>query len=848
MSVYRGMTEPTTSPSRSVWLENLLQDTKYALRGLRRSPAFTITVILTLGLGIGANTAMFGIIDRLMFKPFPYLRDQDAVHRVYTASTYRDTRSWGGVSQYTTYLDLKKWSHTFSQSTGVATRSFAIGIGQAAKERPVGVVNASFWDFFDAKPALGRYFVAAEDSVPRGADVAVLSWEFWQSEFGGRNVIGEKLHIYNLTTEIIGVTPKGFVGIFDANPPVAYIPITTYAGSSPGMRDRNEYFTTYSWGWMDMMVRRKAGVTVEAANADLTQAEVKSYEAMLVSQKGGTPTDAAKPVAIAGPLKTAAGPDPSVEARTVGWVSGIALVVLLIACSNVANLFLARALKRRRETAVRIALGGGRGRLMAQWFTESLLLAVIGCAAGVLIAQWGGSALRQLFVGAGAAIPVASDFRTLAISGGLAIFAAVLTGVAPILVAGRSGVAGDLKARGGKGTPHRSRLRTGLLVLQVTLSVVLLVGAGLFVRSFSKVQALRLGYDFDKALLVSRNMRGATVADSDLVQLQSRMLEAVKAHPDVESAALASSVPFWSTSSTNLKVEGIDSVRKLGQFTYQTASADYFKAMGTQILRGRGFTDADRKGAPRIAVVSDAMAKVLWPGKEAIGQCMKVGGGGNVDTMPCTTVVGIAENAAQNQITDSDKRYRYYLPIEQYGEARGNFLITRVRGNPALVRESVRKAVQQVMPGDAYVTTQPFGELISGRQRSWRFGATMFVAFGFLALVVAAIGLYGVIGYDVAQRMHELGVRIALGAQSGDLIRLVMRQAVQVAVIGIVIGSGIALAVSTKMEPLLFKQSARDPVVISFVAGVLFLSAVTACLAPALRASRADPNTALRSD
>ena len=262
-------------------------------------------------------------------------------------------------------------------------------------------------------------------------------------------------------------------------------------------------------------------------------------------------------------------------------------------------------------------------------------------------------------------------------------------------------------------------------------------------------------------------------------------------------------------------------------------------------MRGRPFTDADRKGTAQVAVVSEAMAAVLWPGRDALGQCMKVGS----DTMPCTEVIGIAENAAQNGLDEQDKRFRYYLPIEQSQRPElGSYLVARVRGNPAVVGESIRKAVQQVMPGESYVTARPLADLVSGQQRAWRFGATMFLAFGILALVVAAIGLYGVIGYDVAQRMHELGVRIALGAQAGDLMRLVLRQAVQVSLIGIAAGSLIALAASSKIEPLLFQQSARDPVVLAGVAVVLFVSAVLACLSPAFRAAKADPITALRSD
>ena len=834
----------TPNPSASRPASWLLQDLRYALRGLARSPAFAITVILTLGLGVGANTAMFGIIDRLMFRPFPYMRDQDAVHRVYLRATYRGRESTNGVSEYTRYLDLQRSTTTIAQSAAFASQMLAVGTGDAAQERRVGTVSASFFDFFDARPALGRFFRPDEDVTPRGAQVVVLSYDFWQLEFGGRDVLGEPLQVWNIPSTIIGVAPKGFVGVSDANPPAVYIPITTFAGSNPSERDRTTYYTRYNWGWMDMMVRRKPGVSIAALNADLTQAYIRSWDAMVAqATANNTPTALAKPHALAGPLKLAAGPDPSVEARTVRWVSGIALIVLLIACSNVANLFLARALRRRRETAVRIALGVARRRLMAQWFTESLLLALMGCVAGVMIAQWGGAAIRQLFVGTGAAIPVATDWRTLGVSAALAVLAAVLTGMAPALVAGRAGVADALKSGARGGMYHRSGLRTGLLVLQVTMSVVLLVGAGLFVRSFSKVRAMRMGYDPEPVLFVSRNLRGMQLSDSETVSLGRRLLEALQAHPNVEHASLVSSIPFWSTSSTSLFVTGIDSVGRLGRFTYQNATPDYFATMDTRILRGRPFTDADRPGSERVVVVSDAMAKVLWPGRDAIGQCMRVG----ADTAPCSIVVGIAEDAVQQQLVGED-RFRYYLPIAQFRPERGNYLIARVRGDPAVVGTSIRNALQRLMPGQSYITTRPFRELVSGQQRSWQFGATMFVAFGVLALIVAAVGLYGVIGYDVAQRMHELGVRTALGARGRDLIRLVLSRGVQVAVIGIAVGTAIAFAASSRIQPLLFQQSARDPAVMGIVAGVLLLAAVGACIAPARRAATADPNVALRSE
>jgi putative ABC transport system permease protein len=823
-------------------LEPLIQDLRYAVRGLRRSPAFTITVVLTLALGIGANTAIFGIIDRLMFRPYPYMRDAGTVHRVYLKSTDRGTTNTGGVSIYTRYLDLKKFTSSFSHAAAMTSQSLAVGVGEGARERPVGVVSASFFEFFDAAPALGRLFTAAEDTTPRGAEVAVLSYAFWQNEFAGKDVRGQVLQISNIPCVIIGVLPKGFAGVWDGNPPVAYIPITTFAGSNSSRSDAETYYTRYNWGWMDMMVRRRPDVSVDGASADLTNAFVKSWEIMLATQSVA-PAAIARPTAIAGPLKVAAGPDPSIEAKTVRWVGGIAIIVLLIACSNVANLFLSRALKRRRETAVRIALGVARHRLIRQWFTESVLLAFVGCAAGVLIAQWGGASLRALFVGTGAAIPVATDWRTLGVAAALAIIAAILAGTAPSFVLGRDGVAAALKAGAREGTHRRSRLRTSLLVVQVTLSVVLLVGAGLFVRSFSHVRSLRLGYDIDPNVLVGRNLRGQQLTDSQIVTLNRELLARVKTLPMVEHAALASSIPFYSTSSTGFRVTGIDSIQRLGRFTYQSATEDYFAAMDTRILRGRAFTAADRGGSEPVTVVSEAMAKVLWPSVEALGQCIYI----STPDAPCTRVIGIAENTAQNQLEGND-RFRYYLPLEQFRPQRGNYVIVRVRGDVNVAGEALRKALQTLMPGQGYVTTRPMRSLIESQQRAWRFGSTMFLAYGILALVVASIGLYGVIGYNVAQRMHELGVRIALGARTRHVISLVMSQGMIVAIAGIVLGSGIALAVSAKVQPLLFQQSARDPMVYAIVAGTLVIAALAACFVPARRAAKADPNLSLRSD
>ncbi len=836
-------------------IDTVLQDLRYALRTLRQSPGFTIGVVLTLGLGIGANVTMFSVIDRMLFRPPPLLRDAIRTHRVYFATTYSGVEGTTNGVQYARYVDLTNWTTSFERTAAFDENDLAIGVGADAREMRVAIVSASFFGFFDAPPALGRYYTVSEDVPPTGTDVAVLGYAFWQTQYGGRrDVLGSTLQIGPTVYTIIGVAPEGFFGLWPNQQPVAYVPITSYGYAHwetarawrRGVPPRDSWWTTYHWMWASMLVQRKPGVSLAAADADLTNAYLRSYEAQRATSSGMSPVALARPRAIAASVLTERGPTESAFAKVATWVSGVALIVLLIACANVANLLLARALRRRREIAVRLALGVSRARLVSQLLSESVLLAAAGGAAGVLIAEWGGVVLRTAFLAPTAAAGVLADTRVLLFAGAATLAAGFLTGLAPVLQVRRPDLAGDLKAGAREGSYRRSRARAALVVLQGALSVTLLVGAGLFVRSLRHVTGVHLGYDVDPILLVELNMRGVSVDSVHAAQLRRGLLETAQAFPGVAHATRQSTVPFWSSTIENLHVAGIDSVYRLGSFYLNAVTPDYFATLGTRILRGRGIELQDAVNAPRAMVVSGAMAQTLWPGRDPIGQCVRVGEGGGGDTVPCTFVVGVAENI-KSQGLGADPGLFYYLSAAQWHPEQGGLFI-RTHGEAALLAETVRRRLQQEMPGASYVTVTPLRDIVGRKTSSWRLGATMFTSFGALALALAAIGLYSVIAYTVAQRTRDLGVRAALGAQVGDLMKLVVSEGVQLGVAGVAIGVVLALIGSRWVGPLLFDESPHDPLVFGVVVVVLLGVAGLASSLPALRAARVDPIVALRSE
>lgn len=823
-----------------VW-SALAHDLRYTLRGLRLKPGFATVVVIALALGIGANATMFDIVDRLLFRPPAHLIAPERTHHLYFQRVVDGGVFTGNGAQYQRFLDLTSSATTTEVVAAFSTRRVAVGVGENTRELTLGAMSASLWQLFDARPVIGRFFGAAEDREPGGARVAVLSYGYWKSQYGGADsVLGKTISIGPAPYTVIGVAPQGFAAT-QMLTPSAFIPIAVSAVDSFGEMWQR-YRATYNITWLEIFVRRKPNVSVEAMTADLSAGYRRSYEAQVAIQPHTPPIDVARPRVLAYPVFEERGPSPSADTRVATWLLGVAGIVLLIACANVGNLLLGRAVYRQREIAVRMALGVGRARLFGQLLVESLVLAFLGAVGGIVVAQWGGRVLRALLIPQVEWEGAIGDARVLLFAGAIALCAGILAGLAPIVHSRRTDVATALKAGVREGHGHRSRLRSALLMLQAALSVVLLIGAGLFVRSLQKISAVDPGYDVRQLLFVEPHLRGTQLDSARQRQLYETLTDRARAYPGVADASLALTVPFNSTYSDDLYLPGADSASKLGEFIMQGASASYFATTGTRIVRGRAFNAQDRTGSPPVIIVSQSVADGLWPKQDALGKCVKA----SADTAPCREVVGIAENVKIGSFA-SDWDLVYYLPEAQLG-TNAYALFLRTRGQATDDISGLHRALQSEMPGAGYVVLKPFEELVGPSMRSWQLGATMFAVFGGLALALAAIGLYSVVAHSVVQRTHEMGVRVALGASRAEVVRLVVRESLRIVVAGVAVGAAASLTGGRWLQPLLFGVTPRDPLVLLLVALLLPAVALAASFIPAWRAAQVQPNVALRTD
>jgi predicted permease len=802
-----------------------------AVRSLRRSPFFAAAVVLILALGISANVTIFRVLDRLLLSPPERIESPDEVKRlsVYGKNLFSGQVGHTSALSYPDYLGLKGVSG-FDATAGASKRTLTLSVDDASEPVEVQLATASYFELLGVRPAVGRFYVEAEDVVSPESRTAVLSWSYWRERFGGdRGVLGRDVDIGRASYTVIGVAPRGFTGV-DISPVDVWLPLHAALAAESNTSD---WLTAHGWLVMGAIARVAGGEAPAAEEASVALRRVR---------ESGNRADPEMRVVLA-PLISARGPNPSRESQVARMLPLLTVLVLLITCANAGNLYLARVIGRRRELAVQGALGVTRGRLFGQLIVEVLIVAL---AASVLAWWIGTLAARPLFAVLlpDATLPTTDGPRVLTITVALALVTALLTGVLPALRASRVSVMDAL--RRGTATRRTLLVRRGLLALQAALSVVLLVGAGLFVRSLMTARSVDFGLD-TSTLTVDVELLGGTTFGEEMGDEVLRLLPLLRQGALVESAAAASIAPlsgWWGVGVTSPDGEAIESGAD-GPFIYGV-TGDYFASLDLPIVRGRALTDADAQpNAQPVAVVNETMAARLWPGREAIGRCLLSSRGD--DSQPCTTVVGVAGDYARS-IGDPTAPALWYVPPTHsaLGSTAANTMIVRPRADAT--RGMIRDYVRAIAPHLRMVTVAPLSDRFANELRAWQLGAALLTAVGILALVIAAAGLYSMLTFDVMQRRRELGIRAALGASAGDLVRATVATSVVAVTVGVAIGLLASLAGGRVIESLLFQVSARDPVVYAGVCLVLLATGVIAGLLPARTVTRTDPAVPLREE
>jgi predicted permease len=814
---------------RPLRLDGFVAAIRHAVRGLQREPALAVTVIITLALGIGANATMFGVIDRLLLQAPAHIVDPDEVVRIYVQRRLIDRRITTAGITYPDFADFDRAEH-FAATAAAGGRELTVGHGEDALRVPAAMVSPSMFSLLGVQPEIGR-FLSAEDDVDGRATVAVLGHDFWQRLGGDPGIIGTELRLGGTPHTVVGVAPAGFTGVGLRRIDV-WVPLR-----SPVHAPASSWEQSRGWYWLRAVARLAEGATVEAAEAEATalhragRADDNYYD------------DEAS--VMLGALVEARGTQRSDESVVARWLSGVSAVVLLVACANVANMLLARGVRRRREIGVRLALGVSRGRLIAGQLTESILLAGAGGLAALAVAYGGGRLVRSVLLPDIYWPSTPLDERVLLFTFAAALGAGALAGIVPAWQATRQDVVRVLRggARdGGRGSSHLRRL---LVVGQAATCVVLLVGAGLFVKSIARVRATDMGFEPDRLIVATPEFDDEAMPDEQASAYFDQVLARLSALPAVDGVAAAAALPFNWALTTSFEVPGVEEEPLFsdgGPYVY-AATHDFLPTAGIAVLRGRGFTASDDDAAPRVTIVNEDMAAAYWPGEDPLGRCVHI----NQDE-GCTRVIGVAERVKRGSFDDTPSA-QYYVPIAQWSEAFSSSRLVLVRAAPeqlAALLPAVRREMQGASPAVRFVSVQPFRELLDPQARSWALGAALFTAFGALALAIASVGLYGVLAFSVAQRRHEIGVRAALGASAGGLVAMVAGQAARMVAAGLLLGVAAALAAGPYLEPMLFQVSGRDGGVLAGVAVVLALVGAVAAVVPARRAARVQPLIALR--
>jgi putative ABC transport system permease protein len=815
----------------ATFIDTLAADLRFGARSMRRNPAFATIAVLTLALGIGANAAIFSVVNAVLLRPLPWT-DPDRAVMIWSKWTAFD-KTWVSEGEV---VDYRRRSQTLTDVGAWSDGQINI-TGDGEPERvPAGSVTANLFSVLGVSPVLGRTFSAAED-VPNGPDLVVIGHGLWTRRYGADpSIVGRSIHLNGRPYQVVGVMPRDFVLPTDFENP-APSQLWTPLQIDPATTDHGNH-GLYAAG------RLKPGATVKQAADELhTIAEAWTREGLYPVQMQYDAVVLSLTEQVVGGVR-----------RAILLLLGAVGFLLLIACANVANLLLARAEARQREMAVRSALGAGGWRLVRQLLTESIVLTSVAAATGLLLAV---AAVRYVAWWNPANIPrvemVALDARVLTFTALVALLTSIVFSLVPALRARRVDLNESLKdGQTTSGSGSRQRFRNALVVVEMALAVVLLVGAGLMLRSLWSLQQVRLGFDPANVLTMRLSLPQASYEQPEQVVLfYDRVLASVRSLPGVQVAGAVRALPLGSTiGDFGLRIEGyVPPPGTNPKGDWQIATDGYLEAMGERVIRGRSLSRNDRTETQLVALINEDMARRYWSGQDPIGRRFKIGGD---PTRPFVTVVGIVGDVRHNELTGVVKE-KFYVPHTQWHKSVGNAirsmtLVVKTAGDPMTLAAPVRLEIRKLDPNLPVADIRSMDDVVSATLSTPRFTGMLLLVFALLALALSAIGIYGVLSYVVSRRTREIGIRVAIGAGRMQVLRMVLGQGIILTMTGVVIGIAVAIWTSTLMRDMLHGVRPGDPMTFAAVGTVLAAVAILASLVPALRATRVDPVVALKTE
>jgi predicted permease len=818
-------------------METFTQDLRYAFRMLYKSPGFTLVAVLALGLGIGANTAIFSVFNGMLWRPLPV---KDAKSLVVLAQKSREVEFSLNLA-YPDVQDYAQLKNVFSSVLAYTEAPFNFG-AQGRPERVWGeMVTGNYFSALGLEPAAGRMFAPDEGWVANKDPLVILSYEFWQKRFGGdRGAIGQTVQINNHAFTIIGVAPERYVGAYYWLRPDFYLPVSTLGLLDPSQAN---VLTDRKGAFLRSLAYLQPGVTPAQAMAAAEPIAQRLAQDFPDTHKGLT---------LLVMPELSARPEPEIS----GFMSTAAMVfmmlvglVLLIACANVANLILARANGRRKEFATRVALGASRWRMARQLLTETVLLAACGGLVGMLLARWAAVGLTTIRIPTDIPLHLFDlrlDWRIFTFAFLAAVLTGLFAGLVPSLQASRTDLADTLKAggRSGGGSAGHHRFRNALVVSQVAVSVLLLACAGFFVRSLQNSAHVDMGFRVDHTLMMSVDLGLQGYSDERGQQFFKQLTDRLRSLSGVRDAAIASDIPMgYDNSLVNIFPvdQVVDDKSKTETAFNDDVQPSYFRTAGTPVIQGREFTDADTATAPKVAIINDTFAKKMWPRENPIGKSFRT-----LKDGPAIQVVGVTRTGKYLFLYEPPQSYVYF-PLTQRYSASGN-LFVYTENDPKQMVAAVRDQISALDPNLPVfgVTTMESHVQYGKPLMPARLGAMLVGAFGLLGLVLASVGVYGVVSYSVSQRTQEIGIRTAMGAQRSHVLRLVLRQGMLMASIGTGVGLVLSLLLFRGLATVLYGVKSFDPLTLSSVSLLLLAVALVASYIPALRATHVDPVVALR--